>query len=190
MKMKFAGIIGIVAATLAVTSVQATPISGSIYMGGEANLNSAGTSVTSWPYVYVVADSGSFSSVNAFTLVNMSSSAWTFSPAPGNKLDDLWNVGGFTFDFQSDTVTQSGNFLDIYGTGVISSTNPNLSATDFTWILAAEDVAGNVEFTFSASTGTSGGGGGNTVPDGGLTLVLLGVALAGVELFRRKLCRA
>jgi hypothetical protein len=188
MKMKFAGIIGIVATMFAVTSLQATPISGSILMGGEANLNSAGTAVTSWPFVYVVADSGSFNTVNSFTLVNMSSSTWSFSP--GVALNNLWNVGGFSFDFQGDTVTQTGNFLNINGYGTISSSNPSLSTTDFTWNLAAEDIAGNVEFTFSASTAAGSGGNGGQLPDGGLTLVLLGLALAGVELFRRKLCRA
>jgi hypothetical protein len=190
MKFKLAGISGIVAAMLAVTSVQAIPISGSIYMGGEANLNSAGTQITSWPLVYVVADSGAFSSISAFTLVNMSSSAWIFSPSPGTPLNNLWNVGGFSFDFLGDTVSESGNFLDIYGYGTISSSNPAYQTTDFTWNLAAEDTAsGPVDIVFSASTGASSGGG-NTVPDGGLTLVLLGVALTGIELFRRKLCKA
>jgi hypothetical protein len=188
MKINSAVISGIVAAALAATSVQAIPISGSIYMGGEAVLNSANTAVNSWPYVYVVADSGAFGSINPFTLVNMSSSQWIFSPAPGDPLNNLWNVGGFTFDFLSDTVTDSGGFLNIYGFGTISSTDSSLDTTDFTWNLAAENSGGPVDFVFSATTSAAGGG--PNVPDGGLTLVLLGLALTGVELFRRKLCKA
>ena len=186
--MKLA-LFGIVAAMLAAASVQAIPISGSIYMGGEANLNSGGTQVNSWPFVYVVADNGAFNSISAFTLVTMSSSPWVFGPAPGSALNNLWSVGGFTFDFLGDTVTQSGDFLNIDGYGTISSSNPEYDTTDFTWDLAAENTGGTVDFIFSASTGASGGGG-NSVPDGGLTLVLLGLALAGVELFRRKFSRA
>lgn len=189
MKMKLVVISGILAALLGVTSVQAIPISGTIYMGGEANLNSAGTQVNSWPFVYVVAGSGAFNSVAPFTLVNMSSSPWIFSPQPGSPLNNLWSVGGFSFDFLSDTVSQSGNFLNIDGYGTISSSNPNYDTTDFTWNLAAENLGGDVDFVFSASTGASAGGG-DSVPDGGLTLVFLGLALAGVELFRRNISKA
>src|ERR1700743_2286254 len=98
MKMKLAGISGIVAALLAVASVQAVPISGNIYMGGEAVLNSGENAVNSWPYVYVLGDSGAFSSIGAFSTVTMSSFPWVFSPAPGAPLANLWSVGGFSFN--------------------------------------------------------------------------------------------
>ena len=188
MKMKVAGISGIMAAMLAVASVQAIPISGSIYMGGVATLNSSDTAVTSWPLVFVVADSGAFSSVSPLSLVTMSSSPWVFSPQPGVPLNSLWSVGGFTFNVTSDTVTDSGGQLVVDGFGTISSSNPEYSTTDFSWNLVEQFGAG-CDFIFTASTGASGGGG-NSVPDGGLTLVLLGIALAGVEVFRRKLCNA
>lgn len=189
MKMKLAGISGIVAAILAVTSVQAIPISGNIYMGGVATLNSAGTTVTSWPLVFVLADNGSFSSVTPFSLVTMSSSPWVFSPQPGQALNDLWSVGGFTFNFTSDTVTESGGILVVDGSGTISSSNPKYSTTDFSWNLAA--AVGGGDFVFVASTGNgSASGGGSTVPDGGTTLAFLGVALAGTEFFRRQFCKA
>jgi hypothetical protein len=192
MTIKLAGITGIVAAMVAVTSVQAVPINGTIAMGGELNLDSASlgtaTSVTSWPLVYVVADSGSFGSIGAFTMVNMSSSPWVFSPAPGQALTDLWNVGGFQFDFQSDTVSQSGSFLDITGTGTISGNG--YDPTTFDWNLGLEQptTTGPMEFTFSAAAGASAGG--SPVPDGGFTVALLGLALAGVEGLRRKLGKA
>ncbi|HEY1787221.1 MAG TPA: VPDSG-CTERM sorting domain-containing protein [Verrucomicrobiae bacterium] len=189
MTMKLAAILA--GAMFAVTSVQANPINGTIAMGGEVNLNSASlstaSSVSSWPLVYVVADSGAFNSISAFTLVNMSSSPWIFNPAPGVALNDLWNVGGFTFDFASDSVSQSGAFLDISGVGTISGNG--YDATSFDWNLALEEPAtGPSEFTFSAAAGASSGG--SPVPDGGLTVAFLGLALAGVEGLRRKLSKA
>lgn len=187
MKTKLAVISGMVAVMLAAASVEAVPITGSIALGGMANLNSQDTSVTSWPFVYVVADSGSFGSISSYTLVNMTSSVWAFSPAPGKALSDAWNVGGFTFNFLSDSVTQSGNFLDITGTGTISAAG--YATTTFNWTLAAETPAsgGSAEFTFAATAGAPAGG---TVPDGGLTVALLGLALGGVEGLRRTLLKA
>lgn len=187
MKTKLAVIFGSVAAMLAV-SVQATPITGSIALGGMANLNSQDTAVTSWPFVYVVADSGSFNSISSYTMVNMTSSIWTFSPAPGAALSDAWNVDGFKFSFLTDSSTQSGNFLDITGTGTISASG--YATTTFDWTLAAETptAGGSAEFTFSATAGAPAGG--SQVPDGGLTVAFLGLALAGVEGLRRTLIKA
>lgn len=194
MSKNWSTLCGIVAAVAVTTAVQAIPISGTISMGGEANLDnsdlSQATSVTSWPLVYVVADSGAFSIVPDFSLVNMSSSTWTFSPAPGLALSDLWNVGGFTFDFQSDTVTQTANFLTIIGYGTISGNG--YDPTAFEWELSAEDpsTGGPIQFTFSATAEPTSDGNGNSVPDGGLTVALLGLGLAGVEGMRRKLSKA
>jgi hypothetical protein len=191
MKVKLLGICGIAAAMLAVNSVQAIPISGNIYMGGVATLNSSDTAVTSWPLVFVLADNGAFSSVSPFSLVTMSSSQWVFSPQPGLALNDLWSVGGFSFNFTSDTVSESGGLLVVDGSGTISSSNPKYSTTAFSWDLTA--AVGGGDFVFVASTGnstSSGGGGSQTVPDGGITLAFLGVALAGAELFRRQFTKA
>lgn len=192
MTMKLAAISGMAAAMLAVTSVQANPISGSISMGGELNLDNSSfasaTEVTSWPLVYVVADSGSFTSVSPLSLVAMSSSPWVFSPAPGVALNNLWSVGGFTFNFSNDTVSESGNFLDISGTGTITDTTSD--SASFVWNLSLEQptTGGPMEFTFSAGTQAAGGGG-TQVPDGGLTFAMLGIAFAGIEIFRRKLSK-
>ena len=188
MKTKLAVIFGAVAAMLTAASVQALPITGSIALGGMANLNSQETTVTSWPFVYVVADSGSFGSINPYSMVNMTSSAWQFSPAPGKALSDAWNVGGFTFNFLSDSVSQSGNFLDLTGTGTISASG--YATTTFDWTLAAETSGSSAQFTFSATAGAPAGTTGGQVPDGGLTVAFLGLALAGVEGLRRTLIKA
>ncbi|HTV40845.1 MAG TPA: VPDSG-CTERM sorting domain-containing protein [Candidatus Sulfotelmatobacter sp.] len=187
MKTKLAVILGVVG-MLAAASVQATSITGSIALGGYANLNSQDTTVTSWPFVYVEGDSGSFGSVSAYSIVNMTSSSWVFSPTPGQALSDAWTVGGFTFNFLTDTVVQNGNFLDLTGTGTISAAG--YSTTTFNWTLAAETPVsgGSAEFTFAATAGAPAGG--TPVPDGGLTVALLGLALAGVEGLRRALIKA
>jgi hypothetical protein len=192
MTIKLAGITGVAAAMFAVTSVQALPITGTIAMGGEANLDSTSlstaTSVTSWPLVYVVADNNSFGSIAAFSTVTMSSSPWVFSPEPGVPLNSLWSVGGFSFDFMSDTLSQSGDFLNIAGLGTMSGNG--YDPTAFTWNMSLEEPAtgGPMEFTFSASAGASAGG--SPVPDSGFTVAFLGLALAAVEGVRRKLCKS
>lgn len=191
MTIKSAGITGFLAAMVAVTAVQAIPITGTIAMGGEANLDSTSlstaTSVTSWPLVYVVADNNSFGSIASFTTVAMSSTPWVFSPQPGVPLNSLWSVGGFSFDFMSDTVSQSSGFLKITGLGTINGNG--YDPTGFTWNMSLEEPAtgGPMEFTFSASAGATSGGA--PVPDGGFTVAFLGLALAGIEGLRRKLCK-
>ena len=181
---------GILTAVTVTTVVHAVPISGTISMGGEATLDnsdlSQATTVTGWPLVYVVADSGAFTSVSDFTFVNMSS-PWIFSPAPGVPLTDLWNVGGFQFNFQTDTVTQTKDFLTIIGYGTI--TGNNYDPTAFEWELSAEEpsTGGPVQFTFSATAEPTSGS--SQVPDGGFTVAFLGLALAAVEGFRRKVSK-
>lgn len=199
MRKNWATLCGIAAAVAVTTAVQAIPISGTIEMGGEANLNTSdmgsATSITSWPLVYVVTDSGAFSSIPGlptFTTVNMNSAAWVFAPAPGVALNNLWNVGGFQFNFQSDTVSQSATALTIIGFGTIVSTvnGSGLDPTAFEWELSAETptTGGNVQFTFSATAEPNSNG--NAVPDGGITVAFLGLALAGLEGLRRKLGKA
>ena len=79
---------------------------------------------------------------------------------------------------------------DISGTGTITDTSSD--SASFVWNLSLEQptTGGPTEFTFSAGTQAAGGGGTEEVPDGGLTLAMLGIAFAGIEIFRRKLSKA
>jgi hypothetical protein len=180
---------GIVAAVAVTTAVQAIPISGTIAMGGEAILDSSdlstATTIENWSVAYVVADSGSFSSVPDFTLVNMTA-PWNFQL---NSPPFQWTAGNFTFTMSSDSVTQSTDFLTILGYGTITDPTDGYDSTSFDWEISAEEPAtgGPVQFTFSATAQAAS----NTasVPDGGLTMALLGLALAGVEGLRRKLSK-
>ena len=101
---------------------------------------------------------------------------WSFESGP---IALFWQVGGFTFNLiASNIVFQGGGFLSVSGTGTI--TGNGFDATAGTWSFSAQDDPSNGVFSFSAST----------VPDGGATVALLGLSLAGIEVIRRKLRRA
>jgi hypothetical protein len=67
-------------------------------------------------------------------------------------------------------------FIVIEGTGMAKITG--YEDTDGEWIITANKRGGSFSFASSASAPT---------PDGGLTLILLGGALSGLALIRRKL---
>jgi hypothetical protein len=68
----------------------------------------------------------------------------------------------------------------LFGTASFTITAPGVTA---------DSVINNVVFSFGTSEGNNvpGGGGGGNVPDGGTTVLLLGAALSGLGLLRRKL---
>ncbi len=108
---------------------------------------------------------------------------WIFSPS--TPTPGLWSVGGFTYDLTSATVElQNADFLIITGTGIISGNG--FDATPGMWSFTSQSPDANGIFSFSASGDFNGGG----VPDGGTTVALLGLALAGIEVLRRKLVAA
>ena len=154
-----------------------------ITIAGGAELNSGSvntaTQVTGWldenmalPTVESV--SGFFATfVSTGQSVSMPNS-WTF----GAGQSALWSVGGFTFNLiASNIVYQANGFLAVSGSGTIIG---NGRTTQGSWMFSAQDDPSNGVFSFSAST----------VPDGGMTVALLGLSLAGIEGIRRKLKRA
>jgi len=188
MKKTWLKIGGVILAMAVTATVQAVPITGSIDMGGSMTLDSStvntATEVLTWGNpspVQTGSASGSFGGIIPNTTVTMSPN-WFFAPTPGTPLLALWSVGGFTFNFTSDTVFQGGGFLNINGLGTITSTTPGLDPTIFAWKFTANDPGvGNpaVTFGFHAST--------ITTPDGGTTAMLLGIALSGMALLKKKL---
>jgi hypothetical protein len=194
MRKIWATLFGIVAAVAVTTTVQAIPISGTIAMGGEATLDNANlasaTTIESWPLAYVVADSGSFSTgpsaVPDFTMVTMTA-PWNFEL---NSPAFQWSAGNFTFTMSSDSVSQSANFLTIIGFGTIADSTDGFDPTAFQWELSDENptTGGASQFTFSVTAVPNSNG--SPVPDGGLTVALLGLSLACVEGLRRKLSKA
>ena len=174
-----------------VLSTQAIPITGNITMSGGATFNAASvntaTAVTSWApadFVKSVNGFGGFVAINDTVTMG---GAWTFLPAPGTATPALWSVDGFTFDLTSDIVSQGGGFINITGIGTISSTHAGYDTTAFNWNFSSQDPpAGTPDhpvWSFSASTVQLPTG----VPDGGTTAILLGAALTGLGLLRKKL---
>jgi hypothetical protein len=187
---------GVVAVAFALTqTLQAIPITGGIGFQGAVTLNtsSAGTAtaVTSWVSPSVLLTSGSFTTVPNFTSVAFAIGNWYFSSAglPGSltyPINNFWKVGGFSFQLQSSgIVTQGGGAVNVQGTGVVSGNS--FDPTVLTWSFTTQDPSvggtanGDPLYTFSASTVAP------TVPDGGATVMLLGIALSGVAMLRRKL---
>ena len=136
------------------------------------------TRVNTFLDVTVMSDDGDFSSfVNVGDSVTMAQ-PWIFTPS--TPTPGLWSVGGFTFDLDGSTVVlQNSDFLVISGSGTVSGNG--FDPTPMTWNFTSQSPDANGVFSFSAS-GNAGG-----VPDGGTTVALLGFALIGLELLRRKI---
>jgi hypothetical protein len=169
-------------------STQAIPITGSITLKGGAqfadgsgtvvaSVNNA-TQVLQWsPNNTVESVSGAFAAILPNTPATMIA-PWIFNPS--TPLPALWSVGGFTFDLQTSTITtQGGGFLNVLGIGTITAAG--YDPTSFSWAFSSQDPASGRPPTWSWSAAANG------IPDGGMTAILLGAALSGLGLLRRKL---
>ena len=178
--------LGLISCALCVQQAQAVPITGSITFAGGVELDTGtvntATKVTGWldennAIPTVQSASGSFAGLVGATVTF--AFPWSFNSGP---IALFWQVGGFTFNLiASHIVSQTGNgFLTVSGTGTISGNG--FTPTSGTWTFSVQDDASNGVFSFS--------GGSQATPDGGATVALLGLALAGIEGTRRKLRRA
>ncbi len=181
-------IAGAVAALVAFgTTVQAVPITGSInFDGGGVNLNgtslATATAITGFIGSTVVDNfpvpTGSFAVIPTGTAVTFIASGFTFSPGLSpNPVVPLWSIaGGWSFDLTSVVSSIGvGPALNLAGSGILHG--PGLSDTIGTWSFSTTG-AGTTQFGFIA--------GNSSVPDGGMTVMLLGAALSGLALFRKK----
>jgi hypothetical protein len=176
-------ILAIVAAVASVgllSSAQATPITGMLNIGGSANFNTnslmtAGSATFNNAHVEKN-NSGTFASFLENTPVVMAS--YTFDPSV--MTSGLWSVNGFTFNLTSSHVDfRSASFLAVSGVGII--TGPaGFDATPGEWAFTSQSAGGHTGATFSFSANTV------AVPDGGMTLALLGTGLMGLAAFRAK----
>lgn len=161
-------------------TVQATPITGSIGFGGTYTQNggtfgdlSTATSMTI-DTVNIQSTFGSF--VGATSPIFASPIA--VNPATG--LTQLWSVivGAVTYTFNVTSESQpftSSTQLNLQGNGVISD-NLGDSATG-TWQLGFGKSGDS--FTWQSTSAAN-------VPDGGMTAALLGGALMGIGLLKKK----
>ena len=173
------------------TSAKAVQISGSINFAGGADLNGTVASATAItfiaPMITTTPNTGSYATVPAAVPVNFHN--FTFAPFTA-PVPDLWDFSylGVTYSFTAvtqqapqrntaDPLTQS---LVLQGTGYANITG--FEQTNGNWIVTVNTADGGTTFSFSASSSAT-----PSIPDGGGTVVLLGLALSGVALLRRKL---
>jgi hypothetical protein len=187
MKYSFLKTVSLAAVAFALAqSVQATPITGTIGFTGRVVLDtdsaSTATQVISWVNPTVNGTSGSFSSVATGTAATITQ-PWSFTTG---SMPSFWSAGGFTFNLAYSSITsQGGNagttgYVNVSGIGSVSGNG--YDATSIIWNFSTQDprIASNPDsFTFSASN--------IAVPDGASTIALLGFALTGASMLRRKL---
>lgn len=165
------------ATLLATPQASATEITGAITFAGGATFDTPGLklakTVTAWSNTRVVSADGDFGGIAPNTAATFFA-PWTFNPS--TPTPGFWSVGGFSFDLLTSTIVkQTQQFLLITGTGTISGNG--FDPTAGSWSFSTQAPSSDGIFSFSASS---------QAPDGGATLALLGTALAGLELVRRK----
>lgn len=172
-----------VAALAMAASVQALPITGNIGFVGSVTLDTASvntaTAVTSWISPAVSGGSGVFSSISQYAPASFNPQVWNFNTS--TPITAFWSVDGFTFDLVSSYISGQGDGdLSVKGTGTVSGNG--YTPTTLSWSFSTQDPAsktGPDQWTFSASA--------NSTPDGGATLMLLGLGLSTAALLRKKL---
>jgi len=177
-----AGALGLVLSPAA----KADLITGTITFNGGATLDqgeATATEVTSITDFEVQSFSGSFVgepgiAVNSAVTTNVApATPWVF--APSTAFNNLWSVGGFTFNLAGSTVAlQDATDLIVHGSGTISGNGFTATGGTFSFSIVGGSGSGGV-FSFTAAT--------TALPDGGATVALLGFALIGIEGLRRKL---
>jgi len=180
-KTLMAGLAAMVIAGGFALSAQATPITGMLNIGGTATFdtNSLATahSATFSDALVLGGNSGDFAGFAVGTPVVMAS--YTFDPS--TITNGLWSVNGFTFNLTASLVQlpRSATFLSITGTGTITGP-PGFDPTPGIWAFTSQNAGGRPHSTFSFSANTE------AVPDGGMTMALLGTGLMGLAAFRAK----
>lgn len=161
-------------------SAQATTISGGLSFAGNYTPNTSDlTTATSITFgsTFVTSANGTFAIFAPGTSVTMASPL-AINPTVTPVLS-LWSIGGFSFDaFSLVQSAQTASTLTLTGTGVIHNGNPADDAAA-QWIATFNTLSDT--FSWSASTGT--------VPDASSTLMMLGGALSGIGMIRRKLSK-
>jgi len=172
--------VAVAAVAVALTqTVQAVPITGNVGFSGKVQLNSGSvqtaTQAIAWFNTVVNGQSGSFSGVSDGTSVAIAA-PWSFN---SGLVNNFWSVGGFTFNLTSSSIfSQDSLFLNVILTGTVTAAG--FDATAFTGTFQVANPPSNGQTTFTERLSF------NSVPDGGTTVLLLGAALSGLALVKRK----
>jgi hypothetical protein len=181
---------GVISCALFSQQAQADPILGNITFGGAVTLDTGNagtaTAVTGW-YGFggvgsprVIDADGDFLS---FATPGVSQAVFGATPWFFNTvvpIVNFWSVGGFSFELTASSIfSQGGGGVIVTGYGWI--TGNGFDRTFGTWAFSTQNPGAGqpARFSFSSAEGT--------VPDSGSTVALLGLALVGVEAFRRKM---
>ena len=180
---------GVLSCAVFSQQAQATAIQGNTNFAGSVQFNTnslaTATQVTTWFDILNNAGftsvapggTGDFAGIPAGTQATMAQ-PWIFNPS--TPTPGLWSVGGFTFDLLSSTVlTRNVSTLVIDGSGIVSGNG--FDPTSMDWSFTTQSAGGQTRTNFSFSAN------GVVVPDGGSAVALLGLALVGIEVLRRKL---
>jgi hypothetical protein len=180
---------GVLSCALFSQQAQATPINGGIQFAGSVQFNTTSLAtaarVNTWFDIngnagfssVAFGNTGDFAGIAAGTQAAMAQ-PWIFNPS--TPTPGLWSVGGFTFDLLSSTiVTHTTSTLAIEGTGIVSGNGFDPTAMDWSFTSQSSGARPRAVFSFSAN--------GMAAPDGGSAVALLGFALTGIEVLRRKL---
>ena len=178
--------LGLISCAFCVQQAQATQITGAINFAGGVTLDNTDLNTATAVVLWLDQDgfmptvqgaSGSFAGLDNPPQTAIFANPWVF----GSGAPALWTVGGFTFSLIASTIiSQGADFLLVSGTGII--TGNGLDPSSASWLFSIQEAPAGLVFSWS--------GGSEAIPDGGATVALLGLALAGIEGIRRKLMRA
>lgn len=175
-------------------TLQANQITGGLHMTGVATLDNAdlGSATQATAFAGVTTQpltaSGSYFGILQDT-VTFKPFSWNPSSAPINTLWSFADAGtGWTYTFDLATLSvasQSSSFLNITGDGTLNITGSGspYTATSGSWSFTISNPGGASNSTFNFGFDSAN----NALPDGGTTVLLLGAALSGLALIRRKL---
>jgi len=192
MKTKLIAIAGVVA-TVLLTTVQADPITGTTGFTGSftpsnPDLTTSGDVITITSQSLNGIASGSFV---GGVLTQFSSPITLNNPVNPTFSQPLWTVtvGTHVYTFVSTTdttVLDTPNINTIVGTGTVTDSLDGDTA-DGTYNLSfnVTQAGGGATFTWNGTSGSTTPP--PSVPDGGMSAMLLGAALSAMALIRRKL---
>ena len=178
--------IGVISCALFSQRARAQAIQGNINFAGEVQFDTlslaTATRVVTWFDVFhnagfsnVTSATGDFAGIAPGTQATMAQ-PWIFNPS--TPTPGLWSVGVFSFDLLTSTVvTRNAGTLHTTGTGIVSGNG--FDPTSMDWSFTTQSAGGDTRINFSFSAN------GASVPDGGTTVMLLGVALGALGMARR-----
>jgi hypothetical protein len=175
-------------------SAHATSITGGLHMTGVANLDNtmlgSATKVNSFAAVVTqpLTATGSYFGIGA-DAVTFAPFQWNPAVTPVNPLWSFVDAGTtWTYQFNLATMSvasQDNSFLNITGTGTLTITGAGspYSTTFGSWSFTISNPGGAPNPTFNFGFDSAN----NALPDGGMTVGMLGIALTGLGLARRKI---